>query len=61
MLSTEERDLGAWEAGVSDLGGVATLERREGGPSISFYLFCSKAFISLTRLRFKIVNMNKTD
>ena len=43
MLSTEERDLGAWEAGVSDLGGVATLERREGGPSTSFYLFCSFA------------------
>jgi len=43
MLNIEERDFGAWEAGLSDLDGVATLERRESGPFISFsyiFLFC---------------------
>lgn len=39
MLSTEERDLGAWEAGVSDLDGVATLERREVGLPFHFIYF----------------------
>ena len=40
MLNTEEGDFGAWEARLSDLDGVATLERREGGPSMSFlYIF----------------------